>query len=144
MKKKPKKNNYTKQKYPALNAKYQVGTRRELIDYDYIDKLSPEEKKWLDNFTAEFIITNFDHDGEKLITDQEEKRALWRANNHRNGDVFANTKIGGTLDYGMTLENADKFKSANKKTKSLENTNQTEDYLNTLIEVKRAFKKNTK
>lgn len=150
MKKKPKKsqkkNNYTKQKYPALNARYQVGNRKELIDYDYIDKLSPEEKDWLDRFTSEYVVTNFNHRGEQLFTDDEDKRALYRENNKRNSDVFSVSKANGLLQYGYrssikTESHESKGISENSHLGADENFSDEEDYMLTLLTLKKVIKK---
>lgn len=135
---KKKTHKYTKQKYPALNVKYQVANRRELIDYDYVHKLSEEDKDWLDRFTSEVIITNFNHRGEQLITDVEEKRSLYRDNNKRNVDIFSTNKANGSLMYssnGLNKEdpitgNPDDFK------------NEYEDLLIAKMDVNRSLKKN--
>lgn len=98
--KKKKKHKYLTQKYPALNPKYQVGNRRELLgDIDYIDKLSEKEKRWLNAFLSETVITNFKHSGPKLYKKVEDKRALYRENNKRNIDIYNALKLKNTLAY---------------------------------------------
>lgn len=49
------KNKRSKDKHPALNPRLNSRVRQELIDYDYVDKLSDEEKKWLNDFSEEYI-----------------------------------------------------------------------------------------
>lgn len=46
-------------KYPALEKGVNLKSRQELLDYDYLDKLGPEEKQWLNNFTEEYIGADF-------------------------------------------------------------------------------------
>jgi hypothetical protein len=139
--KKKKKSNYTKQKYPALNVKYQVGNRRELIDYDYLDKLSPEEKEWLDRFTSEYVITNFAHKNDPLITDKEERKELYKQNNRRNNDIFAISKSNNKLNYGLKTEGDSSNEGNQRKNIYAEKREQKpddiEDYLLTLITLKR-------
>lgn len=102
-----KRHKYQKQKYPALNVAYQVANRRELLDVDYIHKLSDKEKKWLDSFLQETVITNFDHDGKILIKDQETRRELYRDNNRRNNDVMSKLKTEGRLYYAGVPSSGD-------------------------------------
>jgi hypothetical protein len=97
-KKNPKKGNYAKnEKYPALNPKRQVFNRRDLIDGDYYHLLNEEEKEWMNSFNSEYIVTNFKHAGIDLITDIEEKRACYRANNARNRDLINMAKSKGLM-----------------------------------------------
>ncbi len=73
-------------KYPALDPGLNLKTRTDLIDYDYVDKLSPEEKKWLNKFTEEYVNASVDpkklkknlHNTEKL------KKDCYDRNNARN------------------------------------------------------------
>lgn len=97
---KKKDNKYNKQKYASFNTNYQVGVRKELLsDIDYIDKLSEEEKDWLNRFLQETVVTNFNHGGENLYKDKEERRKLYTENNKRNADVYSLSKSKGNLYY---------------------------------------------
>lgn len=42
-------------KYPALRPELNLKSRYELIDYDYLDELSEEDKRWLNKFTEEYV-----------------------------------------------------------------------------------------
>lgn len=52
-------------KYPALDKKKNLPSRQDLIDFDYLKKLSPTELEFLNKFVEETIVTNFAH--HKLI-----------------------------------------------------------------------------
>jgi hypothetical protein len=83
-KSKPKKPQYGLCKYTTRK------NARSFVDFDYLDKLSPEELKWLDQFSQEFYQSRF----KKFRPDldlhhtQELRRAVYRANNERNRDVW--------------------------------------------------------
>lgn len=147
MAKKPKKkeHRYAKQKYPGLNPKYQVPVRRELFDQDYINKLSDDEKAWLDKFNQETIITNFNHKGKKLITDSKKKNELYTENNKRNKDIFANSKAVNRLIYTGVGYNSMTDKTFSEEyitSESLINhsdSNSYEDYMLTMITLKELF-----
>ena len=55
-----KKNKRQRTKYPALKPELNLRTRYELIDYDYISLLSEEDKKWLNDFTEEYVNASLD------------------------------------------------------------------------------------
>jgi hypothetical protein len=141
-KKTKKRTRYNKQKYASFNTKYQVGVRRELLgDIDYVDKLSEEEKDWLNRFLQETVVTNFNHGGENIITDPDEKRKLYSENNKRNKDVYALAKAKGALYYNNAgvsekeIETLDAIKLKGEKKAD------TEDFFNLLITLKDKLKK---
>ncbi len=139
---KKKKSNYNKQKYPSFNVKYQVGVRKELLsDIDYIDKLSEEEKEWLNKFLQETVVANFNHGGDPIIKDQKTRREIYRENNRRNKDVYSLGKSKGSLFYNnkeadnenqQTIDSV-KFKGQDKS--------DTENFYNTLITIKDTLRK---
>ena len=100
---------YQRQRYPALNAKYQVANRRELIDMDYLDKLNGEEMEWLNAFISETVVTNFKHRGDTLIDDVEKRRELYRENNKRNADVYAVSKATHNLVFYGEFKNFQEY-----------------------------------
>lgn len=53
-----------KAKNPALQKKFNLLSRQELLDFDYLDKLSEEETAFLNTFVSETVNTNFLHDDE--------------------------------------------------------------------------------
>lgn len=54
--------------------------RQELIDYDYLDQLSKEEKAWLNKFTDEYVNASFKRDG----TDIQDYETYGKDSNDRN------------------------------------------------------------
>lgn len=65
-KKKKPKNRRESLKYPALDPTFNLKSRFEVIDYDYLDELSEKEKAWLNNFTEEYTNANFKHKGKRV------------------------------------------------------------------------------
>jgi hypothetical protein len=128
------------ERYAALNVRRQVGNRQELLDMDYIDKLSPEEKDFLNRALEEIIITNFAHKGEKLIKSKTKRRELYRENNARNTDLYANQKAQNKLSSLTSLENSSKNKNSNKiyssPSDSRNGLNDTEDAMLSRIDLK--------
>ncbi len=62
---KRKKPERSKKKYPNLKKQYNTKKRQDYIDQDYIDKLSDEEKAWLDKFNEEYVNAKFEKKGER-------------------------------------------------------------------------------
>lgn len=91
------KNKRAKTKYPALKPELNLKTRYELIDYDYIDKLSETDKEWLNKFTEEYVNANLDrHDLSKNFHNNIElKKDCDRRNNARNRDILTRAKASG-------------------------------------------------
>lgn len=96
---KKKKNRRAKVKYPGLDKAVNARMRWEYMDQDYVDKLSPEEKRWLSNFNEEDLSGNFNHVGKKLYKTKKEQRECYARNNSRNRDIYSRAKGSGTLDY---------------------------------------------
>lgn len=68
----------------AINKRGRLGSRGWKIDFDYINQLSDKEKEFLNSFTEEYYIANFNHDGKKLHKTKEQRREVYRANNASN------------------------------------------------------------
>jgi len=106
-KKKPKKKKKIKKisrrsraKNPALEPKFTLKSRLELLDYDYLDKLSEKDLAWLNKFTDEELGASFsDNNKENLNKTDEEKRIIYTRNNKRNNDVMTHKKTRKMLDY---------------------------------------------
>lgn len=83
-----------------MNAK----TRHDLLDADYLHKLTPQELEWYARFTAEWVSGAFEKskDGDtysekNLHESIEQRRELWRANNARNRCTFTINKATNHL-----------------------------------------------
>ena len=82
------KNARQKTKYPALDTNYVLKIRRDLVDYDYIDKLSEKEKEFLNSFTEEWTGGYFRH-GKKQVHPDDLKKDCYSRNNARNRCVYS-------------------------------------------------------
>ena len=120
-------------KYPGLTHNVNPKTRWELIDHDYIDKLSEEEKQWLSNFNEEYLSGNFNHKGKKFHKTKKSKRECYTRNNARNRDTFTIGRVANWVkeitEYGIK----DKLEEKQAKT----NFNH-EDIVIDLVDLKRA------
>lgn len=47
-------------KLDGINRNKNLKSRWDLIDHDYLDKLSPEEQEWLSKFNEEYISGSFE------------------------------------------------------------------------------------
>lgn len=96
---KRKKTRRSSQKYPALDPAYNLKRRSELIDQDYISKLSEKEKEWLNKFNEEWVNDTLDrknpknnlHRTKKLRKDCDDR------NNSRNRDVLTMYRTTGDI-----------------------------------------------
>lgn len=105
----------SKTKHPALKKNKNTKVRQELIDYDYLDKLSPEEKDWLNKFTEEYVCGSFikNNNGtyskkKNLHKTKEQRNDSWTRNNKRNNDTYSVCKVMNMMkdseDLYKTLE----------------------------------------
>jgi hypothetical protein len=81
--------------YSALIPHLNLKTRFELVDYDYVGKLSPKQKEWLNNFTEEYVHANMKHKGKKLHTTKKMKKDCYDRNNSRNRCILTRNKACG-------------------------------------------------
>ena len=102
-----KKNRRNNEKYPALDKKFTLKTRQELVDYDYIDKLSEAEKDWLNRFTEEYTNAKFNHDGKKIQKSKKYTKDSYDRNNSRNRDILTRVKASGKLKDTETIQEND-------------------------------------
>lgn len=88
-------------KYPNLDPALNLKTRYELLDFDYIDKLSEKEKAWLDKFAKEY--NNADLDRKKLKKNLHNTKALKKdcddRNNARKRCILTRAKASGQAHY---------------------------------------------
>lgn len=118
---KKKKNRRDSVKNPALVPQLNLKTRYELIDYDYINKLSEEEKEWLNAFTEEYVNANMNHDGKKIHNTKKLKRDCYNRNNSRNRCIWTKAKASGSGVNLESIDNSEKKKlSANSENELLE------------------------
>lgn len=116
-KKERKKTKRSMMKYPALNPGVNLKTRADQLEFDYLDKLSDEEKDWLNRTMDEYVNTNFDHKGErvhpKVIKSKRvkstgrmkkidiAKNEAEHRNNDRNACILTRAKASGKLVVGV-------------------------------------------
>lgn len=100
-----------------MNAK----TRHDLLDADYLHKLSQQELEWYARFTAEWVSGAFekdkkteDYSDKNLHESIDQKRELWRANNARNRCIFTINKATNHLvSYEDFVEKIEELQSEN-------------------------------
>lgn len=124
-----KKNRRSQQKYPALDPQYNLKTRADLIDQDYVDKLSESDKDWLNRFNEEYVNANFKHSGKKLHKSDTLKRDCYNRNNHRNRDILTRAKASGSAIYLEDLKGTEKdlFQESQDESHNLDNTSNNSD-----------------
>ena len=91
----------SKTKYPALNPGLNLKTRTDLIDYDYVDKLSKREREWLNKFTEEYVNASVDSKNLKknLHNTEELKKDCYDRNNARNRCILTLQRAQGKIEY---------------------------------------------
>ena len=69
-----------------------------MVDYDYTDKLSPDEQAWLEKFTRSYY-NSFETAKTSLFSDAPEaQRSVWAADNARRRDIWNNSYRVGLSD----------------------------------------------
>lgn len=88
-------------KYPALNPQFNLRSRTELLDYDYLSKLTDKELKYLNKFTEEFINASVDvkKPWRNLHKSKKSMRECFNRNNARNRDILTQQKAMGKHIY---------------------------------------------
>jgi hypothetical protein len=91
----------SKTKYPALKPELNLRSRYDIIDYDYVDKLSEKDKAWLNKFTEEDVNASLDRKdlSNNIHKTIEQKKDIDRRNNTRKNDAYTRSKAGFNLDY---------------------------------------------
>lgn len=81
-------------KYSALDPGLNLKSRTELLDYDYLDKLSEKELEWLNKFTEEYVnaTLNTKNPRKNLHRTKSLKKDCYDRNNARNRDVLTRQK----------------------------------------------------
>lgn len=99
----------SEQKYPALQPKYNLKIRTDLIDYDYLGELSPKHKLWLNKFTEEYVNATLNRNNlrSNLHRNKKLKKDCDDRNNSRNRCIYSLEKAKDKLKYLEELpENA--------------------------------------
>ena len=65
---------------------------------DYIDKLSEEEKKWLNDFNTEWLGANLNESKKLMHNTKALRKDCFDRNNARNRDIYGRSRVGGKLD----------------------------------------------
>lgn len=86
-----------KTKLPGLDPTVNSKLRWDLIDHDYLDKLSPKEKQWLSDFNEAYISGSFKKGSKKFGKTDQERKDSYNRNNARNRDLYSITKATGYL-----------------------------------------------
>lgn len=93
--------------HPELDPRFSLKTRADLIDHDYLHKLSEDELTWLNEFNKEYVSGNLNrekprknlHKTKRLIKDCDDR------NNARNRDILTRVKAANQLaDYETLVE----------------------------------------
>lgn len=102
VKKRIKKNRRNQTKFPALEKKYNLLSRQDLLDFDYLDKLNDKEKAWLNKFVEEEVNASFRHSN-PLNKTKKQRKACYDKNNARNRDLLTKNKILGNVEDLMSV-----------------------------------------
>lgn len=100
MKKSKSKKRRNEIKYPYFVKHYNARNKQEYLDVDYVDKLSLEEKKFLNKFLGEFYAADLDFkDLKKNIHNTKDlKKDCTDRNNARNRCAYSMSKAGMSID----------------------------------------------
>lgn len=99
---KKKESKRSKTKYSALRPEFNLKTRQDLIsDYDYLAKLSPKEKEWLNKFTKEYVNAeiNTKQPRRNLHKTKSLKKDCYDRNNARNRCIYTRSKASYNLKF---------------------------------------------
>ena len=104
---KKKKTRRNQESHPDLDPRLNLKTRYDLYDQDYIHKLSPKEKDWLNKFNREYISGTVNRDNPKKNLHNTRKliKSCDDRNNSRNRDILTRAKASHQLDdYAELIE----------------------------------------
>lgn len=90
-------NRRNRKKYPAIDPTLNLKTRyEEIMDVaSYFHTLPEDAKEFMHAFVEESINAKFNHKGETIYTDPEDRRKIYNKNNARNRDVLTKAKACG-------------------------------------------------
>jgi hypothetical protein len=98
--------------YPRLNKTKATKARKDLLDYDYLDKLGKEELEFLNQFSDEYYCANFKGD---TIHAKKFKKDCEDRNNKRNSDLLTIKEITGGINYTNFGPELDELNEAAKQ-----------------------------
>jgi hypothetical protein len=88
-------------KYPGLNKNCYSRIKQEFFDLDYVDKLSEEEKQWMNDFMNGHLGANTKDT--PIFPNYEDKQKCWKMNNDRNIDTYSIKRVTGELSDVATM-----------------------------------------
>jgi hypothetical protein len=99
MPKRKKETRRSRQSYPELDPRYNLKTRADLIDQDYLHKLSDKELQWLNKFNKEEISASFDtkNPNKNFNKSKKARKRCYDSNNARNRDILSKAKASNQL-----------------------------------------------
>lgn len=101
------KNQRNKNRYPALIPHLNLKARyEEIADLDYINKLSPDEKAWMNEFMEGYVNASRKS---KLFTKREDWKKNEDRNNSRNRCIMTKAKSQGKLVYFSGLSRGEAY-----------------------------------
>lgn len=88
-------------KYPALDPRMNLKSRHEVLDYDYLHKLSPDELAFLNKFTEEYTNANLNTEKPRrnLHKTAKMRKDCYDRNNSRNRDVLTRQRASNKYQY---------------------------------------------
>lgn len=95
-----KENRRSKQVNPDLDPKYNLKTRSDLLDQDYLNKLSKKELAYLNKFNKEYVNDSLDRQNlrKNLHRTKRLKKDCDDRNNSRNRDILTRAKASNQLE----------------------------------------------
>lgn len=91
-------------KHSALKPGYNLKSRSDLLDFDYLDKLNKKELDWLNKFVKESVNASFEKnvkgefdDKKNLHKGAKMRKKCTDSNNARNRCILTRAKASGTL-----------------------------------------------
>ena len=99
----------SRSKYPALEKATNLKTRQSDIDdvKEYLHKLSPDEKEWMNTFMEEYNNANFNHGKKSLHKTKKLRKDCYNRNNSRNRCISSKEEAKGMLNYFEKLEDVE-------------------------------------
>jgi hypothetical protein len=91
----------SRHKFASLDPRFNLKSRAELLDFDYLHKLSEKEKEWLAKFSEEYISASFNTKSPRknLHKNKALRKSVYDANNARNRDILTRAKASGNCYY---------------------------------------------